>query len=456
MDYIDEQNIGPSAQIPSLGGARLDIIASLKRNESYYQVAQHFAKLAAETEDLPDWMLGMTKSNRTSKYLGRDVAGALDSDVWQILHTIPRDILCSVVLGTVIHDTFPPHHPSAYKGDYGIGVYIIGLGVEGRDGKWLTANELTKVINGLEKYMEGYEAFTRHGGYPLTDHDVTLHDFVMSVDSAMGKSSFACDKGHIKFIHKDSHVPPLEAVVRSLQKRVELSLVHDPSGRTAMIETPAYTSCSAILEGRMPDHSLTRNLCSSNKSYGLIVSLMRILNYPPASKVQFVTKLWDVDHLSKAEALIGAPSNCYITQEPGDFNRVECGDAFGKNTSKSDTVRDMEARDENRVIMGQHDFMSTNLAMSLTDIQKRLNELTELGSLRLLLQPTNETIPDDIRRIQAEYEDMEALLVRLVAMKEDLDQKHTAALQMLAAKEDEHKLVGLLSDLMLHIKQAEA
>lgn len=266
--------------------------------------------------------------------LSRDHTGVLDPEIWDILQTIPRALLSSLVLGTLYYDAKKIRdYPKGYKDETGIGVYAIGVGVAHRGNRWLSANELTRVIAGIERYVKGYHGFERHRGAPSKDEDCELHDYVMKVDSAFGKYT-SYDRGHIEFIEDDSKLIKVDVLIKSLGQRAAWSLKLDPLGVKPMMQTPLYVGCSSGLEVRIPNHRLGTNLRRSNKAYGLLVSVMSAEGYQPVSEVVYITRLWELRQLPKAEVPVAALANCYITQDGGGFNRVECGDATGSTTKK--------------------------------------------------------------------------------------------------------------------------
>lgn len=445
----------PSAQIPYLQGVKLSLAKSLKQGESYYELSLKFDKVIEEAKRMPAWMYGNTKRNLTAQYLALDDTGGIDQMIWRILHTIPRDILCSVVLGTVYYDMRKTRdYPKTYSHASGIGVYAIGIGVRNRQGKWLSANELTKVVKCMERYVKGYEIFKIHRGVPTTSEHKSLHDLVKTVDSQFGNIDYS--KGSVKFIEDDTKLIKIRALLGSLKKRAQLSLEKDAAGSTPMIQTPLYIGCSIQLENRMLDHELTRNLSSSNKAYAFTVSVMAALGYSPVSKVVCVTRLWNMNQLSKAEVLVGALASCYITQDCGGFNRVECGDASGASTKKSEQVLQLESRDAQEYVMSRCSFMYENLTASCDEMERRQAYLRGCEALSTLFQPLGETIEDDIMALDADHENLELSIERALVLKQEVDKKCEGLEKIKLDMEEELEMVDLFSRLMCLFKETAA
>jgi hypothetical protein len=148
-----------------------------------------FPQMAKSASDLPQYILCNNSRNRQQannmavsfsrpkphKYEKRTehmlrVGMNADFRRFALFHAIPRPALESLVLGTVAYDYHGNRCISRehYKHKGGFGIYAIGLLVDGRNGAWLTANELNALVANLEKYVRGYEDWKVHQGDPDT------------------------------------------------------------------------------------------------------------------------------------------------------------------------------------------------------------------------------------------------------------------------------------------------
>jgi hypothetical protein len=196
--------------------------------------------------------------NRTKRFLKSSMKNTQNFDIF---HCIPRDMLKSLALGTVacnyyLHWSKAPRggHKIPKKGGYGI--YAFGLSVKDRDGKWLAATELQVLVRNLEKYVAAYEAWSNNdNSWPLTLRSIELHDFVIDVDSRIGKY----DKSGPRYVTSEAAKDGMLAMASSMQRRVDESLKLGPTGSTQMIQTPLFVGLSTSLADRMPKHVTANN-----------------------------------------------------------------------------------------------------------------------------------------------------------------------------------------------------
>ncbi|KAK7729800.1 hypothetical protein SLS53_009168 [Cytospora paraplurivora] len=349
MNTIDHNHPEPTAQVPLLDGIRLKLVAALKNKQSYYDLSLLFPDIVREAKKMPPWMYGFRKRNMTAEYLS--VKGVKDPSIWEILHTIPPDVLTSVALGTVAFD------------------------------------------------------MQRYGERPKTT-------------------------GRIKFIESDEKIIHVEELIRSLQRRLDRSLALDPTGRTPLIQTPIYIGCSGTLETRMPKHGIDTNLSQSNSSYAFTVSVMRMLGYEPSSTVMCVTRLWKPQQLPKAEVLIAAFANSYITQD--GFNRIECGDSSGSTLQKSEAVLQAQSSEAEEYIAARCPFMLDNLTASLDAIESKLDFLVGCDSLSLLYDPPGNTFQDELDTLVDDHN-------ALILVVQQIDILLTRSLKINIEKAEEEK-----------------
>ena len=363
----------PTAEIPLLDGLRLKIITSLTRDDSYYGLSLLFPDMIKQTAGLPQWLRG--GKDLTFKCL-RDVRDK-GSRTWLILHCIPRELLVSACLGTIAFDFHKIRdRPKTYGDTGGLGVYILGICVAGRAGAWLTASELQVLIDNLRRYIQGYHAYCHHGNNPPNVAACQLRDFVSRVDNAIG--SHDSNSGP-RFIDKDSVLPSMAALVKSLELRRVESLRHDPSGQTPLVQGPQYVGCSTSMSTRTQAYNVSANKSSlkkANKAYGLIVCLMSEQVLEPVAVTQPAVRLYDNSHLPAAEVLIAAMTNCYITQD--GLNRTEAGGQFGRATAA-------DLRESEDYVMARETFLHDNLVQTCADLNARNAFIQEFTNFEPLL-----------------------------------------------------------------------
>lgn len=189
--------IGPSAQIPLLTGCRLRFTKALAAQVSPWALTSLFPRLVRELEDVPKTR--HTKLENTIRLLGQAGGPSVDGDVWDLFHTIPRDLLESLVLGTVAFDHSRTQNRVTGLDNNGPGIYILGLSIVGRDGQFLDGRELDLLIQDLQTYIQGSTvlrrkkpAATRSATERAAVQLVTDVDFTYGVGAA-GRPRFICD-----------------------------------------------------------------------------------------------------------------------------------------------------------------------------------------------------------------------------------------------------------------------
>ena len=126
----------------------------------------------------------------------------------------------------------------------GPGIYVIGLQVDGRNGKFLSQAELKLLKERLERYCRGYGAILNRA--PANHPDV---EFVVKVDSRLespppGRPS--------QFIEHQSDLNRVRCLIDGLDRRCDAQL--DPTGAVHQIQSPLYVGCSNKLETRSKDY----------------------------------------------------------------------------------------------------------------------------------------------------------------------------------------------------------
>lgn len=472
MDTINIRDIGPTARIPLLEDTRLAWIKGLAAGNSYYTMSLMLSELADGAVDLPRYIQckfvplekprletdeddvdldvdkndpgvsvgdigeGKTYTTRTEKYLRWGMGAE-----WQrfiLFLAIPRQMLESIVLGTVAWD----YHPSrgARRDQYGehsgFGIYAIGLSVSGRYGAWMTATELEVLIRNLERYMEGYDAW-KDNGQAWAPGDVVLQEFVASIDSKYGLHK---DKAP-RFVSSTSGKEGMEDLVRSLKRRVEGSLRCDPTGTTPLIQSPLYVGLSTELRNRLLDHRIdiggNGTLKRSNKAYGLMLSLMKYhgSDVRPRTTGVCVLRIWEKKDLWFAETLISALASSLICQD--GFNRTECGDPV----KSAHRPRDGDAEDYVKV---ESHFLYDNLQGALADLRVRQTFLSDLHRLESAVQDTDDLL-DSFNDVEKEIAAIRETIGELNVKKREaqrLAEEYARVNEELAEEEEIADLLG--------------
>lgn len=98
----------------------------------------------------------------------------------ELFHAIPRDLLTSIVQGTVAFDCENQQHRYD-ESTTDPGVYVIAISIKDRGGKFLNWNEYQAVIASLRTYLRAFEALQL--GSSQSHGDLT---FARAIDGIFG------------------------------------------------------------------------------------------------------------------------------------------------------------------------------------------------------------------------------------------------------------------------------
>ncbi|ROV89453.1 hypothetical protein VMCG_10232 [Cytospora schulzeri] len=443
MDTLDVQEPVATAEVPLLDGMRLQWTKCLMRGDSYYAMRRLIYQMGEEAANLPGYLLcsgGKKRAdeddedeyrsdeddasseedgkykNRTERFLKEGMKTTRNFTMFQV---IPRDMLKSIILGTVAWDYYPrkgkiprDHYKKPIKNGYGI--YVFGLAVGGREGKWLKANELNKLIGELRRYVRGYERWRdlHRTWSDASIQDVELRDFITEVDAQLGRHD--TDASGPRYVQSEHSMKGMLDLIKSLQRRADKSLEINPAGDTPLIQTPIYTGLSANLASRMPKHDPNGKdgLRSSNKAHGIICSLMKLQGLQPKAVCVVALRLWDKDDLWFSETLVCALANGLINQD--GFNRMECGSKANSNAPPLDPDGEEHVKVYCR-------YLHDNLEATLVDLRQRKAIIETLKELRTVLNdPVLEQAKIARARCEQVIKDMKCLPGLLEGLKEQI------------------------------------
>lgn len=375
--------VAATAQIPLLSGARSKLAQALKDGASYFELALLFEPtLVKYLRAQKTYALDLEDCCR---YLEEAKRGA--GDMFELFYTIPRKALESIVLGTVAYDVSNTVHGPGSEGmSYeikGCGIYVVGISINGRNGEFLTGNELQELADNLDKYILGCRMGAGvHNGIlersRLTQDQQNAIDFAVEVDKTYGTWVHVVDRKWKPryLLPNDRHNSRMSALLRSLQARAREAKRLDPTGQTRTIQSPLYVGCSSKMQERVeayvPRTDIKSAFSKANTLYALTMSLLRRQGLHPVPKIISAVRTWKGSQLSRAEMLVAALANCYVTQDGFNINKAgQTAETSGVSTS---TAKQM--------VFGLKKFMKENVSQSLTDVQACKTVHEQLESLR--------------------------------------------------------------------------
>ncbi|KAK0379119.1 hypothetical protein CLIM01_03541 [Colletotrichum limetticola] len=270
-----------------------------------------------------------------------------------LLHTIPRELLRSLIQGTLAFDTVNSRDASCYPAK-GQGIYAIDVYIENRGGKFLGYDEITRVITELKDYIKAYRINLR-----------TLHGQQAEIAERMlFKKAYA---------FYDAFGTSATDKTRLISNSADLFVANN----VHQIQGMQYVGCSGDLGTRVPVYA-------ANNAHGG----KRTLD-PTSINTPLILLLSAI----KASGLVPK------TVSRDGLNVAEGGGQRGKDGAS--TMRHMEFE-----VLCVRPYFSTNIQLSLADLEQRrvfLDNLKAIDSAR-----------GDIVKLFREYDEHKLTLDRLL------------------------------------------
>ncbi|KAG7047474.1 hypothetical protein JMJ77_0010826 [Colletotrichum scovillei] len=297
-------NYSPSSKTPLMDGVRVDMLKVLDRGDSLYELTLCFPDIANELI-----AAGMTKQpDCTIAQLRLDHARGWETT--EVLHIIPRDLLRSIIKGTVAMD-FGPNRPHDYDEDSSeAGIYVIAVSVDGRDGKFLNWSELGELTTALQTYADAYTIHKRGAPRGITESVKT--SIAKEIDLAVNGQWTAAKT---RFICNDTQHQHVMAFIENLQRRRTPMFPGVAEAAIHQEQCPLYIGCSSKLNETLPKYSLSTNLGGINNLLALLISALRHMGLEPAITRRVVMITWKRTQLPVAERLVIALARSYVLQD---------------------------------------------------------------------------------------------------------------------------------------------
>ncbi|RMJ11361.1 hypothetical protein CDV36_009009 [Fusarium kuroshium] len=273
---------------------------------------------------------------------------------------IPARGLQAILSGTVAYESTKNnnHHMGWYEPE-GPGIYVVGLAVAGRGGKFLSRNELEDLRADIRRYLNGYDAIIKND--PTRQADI---NFVRTIDRILG----AFPGGRIsRFLDKAPEQQRMVVLEQRLGLRCNAQL--DPIGDVIQIQSPQYVGCSDKLQSRTKEY-LVKNPTGVNKPIVFLMSLLRGRGLVARPVVRVAMLAFEEGMLPRAERLITVLASSYICQD--GLNATEAGGRGG--TAAPGIISEAE-----KVVFSRRKHMINNLNDAISDMDERVKFLQELG-----------------------------------------------------------------------------
>ncbi|KAK0654168.1 hypothetical protein QBC41DRAFT_386617 [Cercophora samala] len=395
MDFLDN-SMQPTAEVPLLAGARRELVRQLWGGASYAKLMTKFHLFHPEIHNIPP-KKGLPGFAKTKLILSPQYGLDFDGKYGVLFHSIPRDLLSSILLGTVAYDSH--RNKNIGLDPRGPGVYVLGLQVAGRGGKFLNAAEYAILLEDLETYMAVAAKMRAPAGGILTSDEQV---FMTAVDHRCGQRK-AQDRNKPRFIQDDTAHAHAEMVFASLKKRHEALRLMDPACQAFSVQTPLYVGCAEKIATRWVDYDKTDTKTAYQRVNKFLVLVLSLLHHrkirAQISKVAAV-RIWEKDQLQDAELLVSVLANAYTVQD--GFNVQEAGG----NNDKLENMPYVVAR-SHEYVFAEMPYLRENCDKSADEIEKA-QALCNTREERLLTQREITGVEDELQRITALREEKEA------------------------------------------------
>ncbi|EKJ69460.1 hypothetical protein FPSE_10360 [Fusarium pseudograminearum CS3096] len=372
-----------SAEMPMLWDEEHQrLIDSCVKSKSLYEMYLQLPVLAAALEDNQT-----LKDNNFSVAHTVNALNRADWSMLELLHSMDHDVVQSIVKNTFAYDMiqgnircFPmPRRAS----DVIPGVYVIGLSIDGQNGRFLNIKEMETVVEEMKEYVAGYKAHIKYQSAPtsLSRDEAHARRHINHVDGFAGG---AMKKDDPAFIKKEEEMPSIEALIKTFEKMCDRSI--DSTGLIRMHQSPLYVGCSKHLFSRTSvyGHESVRHI---NKPLGLTISILRKLGHRVQLTIGNVVRVWKADQLPKAEQLVTTLAGSLVYQH--GFNATEAGGTgYG-------TITDEEGlRTNTAYLISGVKIITSNLRDSLQEIGLRQRYIEDMNRIHVQIVKSKEWLHD--------------------------------------------------------------
>ncbi|KAJ0301739.1 hypothetical protein COL516b_007716 [Colletotrichum fioriniae] len=354
-------NYSPSSKTPLMEGVRVDMLKVLDRGDSLYELTLRFPDIANELiaagmPKQPDCTIAQLRLDHSSNW-----------ETTEVLHIIPRDLLRSIIKGTVAMD-FGPNRPHDYDEDStAAGIYVIAVSIDGGDGRFLNWSELGELIMILQNYADVYTLHKR--GTPKNMAELVKISVAKEIDLAVN-GQWTDTK--TRFICNDTQHQHVLAFIENLQRRRAPMFPGVVEAAVHQEQCPLYVGCSTKLNGRLPKYSLSTNLDGINNLLGLLISALRHMDSEPAITRRVVMKTWKRSQLPVAERLVSALARSYVWQD--GLNIAE----GGANEDIRDRKQCLQNLQEAKAIQEKNVKLAVEMEEHMLQIQKLADEWSQV------------------------------------------------------------------------------
>jgi len=332
----------PTAAMPLVTDAMNDIFQALQ-DESMVDLILLRPRLAQMLKDAGNVV---TASHTTSMLLDDT-----RTEVLQLILMLPRQLMMSVAKQTLAYDLTRRRGqlmPETYSGKMK-GAYAAAMRIIGRDGRFLSPNELSRVSSGVRKYVahaSEYYSMDKNWSWPGGREAA---GFVHRIDRWPHNLRIDRPPRWVKG-HSLTVTSKVLALADMLDKYVEASKVFGKPDECLM-QSPLMVGCSTqAMEKRCKDH-WSADLSRTSSAWALVRCLIEDLGLKVdvvSVPVLATVERWQLPY---AERLVTTLAQSFVTQH--GFNLIEGG-------ANKDQSRDAMVEKMGKLVFGAMPFTREN------------------------------------------------------------------------------------------------
>ncbi|KID98713.1 hypothetical protein MAJ_05369, partial [Metarhizium majus ARSEF 297] len=270
----------------------------------------------------------------------------------------------------------------------GPGVYAVGVAVNGRGGKFLSAQEIRRLARGIDRYSAGYDALQtpRNRRTPTQVQDVR---YLRSVDNAISACAASVRGG--RSIVNLSEQQRVLLFAERLRERAQAVESVDPTGQVIQVQSPLYIGCSDKLENRTRHYVAPVNLGNINSLLALTLNVLETMNLPSTLYVRPVIRIWERHQLAYAERLVTTLAESLVAQN--GFNAREAGGQAGSTQADFQSAK--------KDVFSVKPFLQQHIAGVDPVLDDRLNAIQEVKRLMQYLSNLDQEIGETEQQLRS-------------------------------------------------------
>ncbi|KAI1090796.1 hypothetical protein F5B19DRAFT_494069 [Rostrohypoxylon terebratum] len=319
----------PTRDVPWINENQRDMLKLLENKEALVSLALYLEKKAENS----------LKDGCSQKYWDIDTMKNIlkgKDDMRALLHSIPRELLRSIVMGTVGWQAkLPGDDPFALRHEHDDvldqpGTYVMTMGLMGHRGRCLSGKQYLTLSQMIDDYLDAYSALKTNPDVSLLPQQTRdkirgacrIDEYYADFDHDCGKLAFVQDEA------RESDMRHLSRIYREFYERAE-------DKDRPLVQTINYVgSATRSMKECSANHLPNRKFANSNHCWWLTMSCIKAMGQSPDVVVVAGVRTWEPEQLPISQILVTILGR----------NEVE---AWGFNCMAPDTAIEKSANEPN-------------------------------------------------------------------------------------------------------------